>query len=407
MAYRRMRMIATGLLLLMGGVYIAARLHENAHPAIGFIRAFAEAGMVGGLADWFAVTALFRHPLGIPIPHTAIIPRKKDQLGSALAQFLKDNFLLPGVIARRMKKMDVAGAMGRFLMHPSGGERRLKHGASRLMANAIEAMDGDRLGGMAKTAIHTELDRLNAAPLLGQLIETAMAQGKHKPLIDSAIAWSARTLESQQQTIHDIVHERANSIMRWTGMDEKLAGAIVSGLLNLLHDVADDPQHPLRGKGEEAIAQLARRLQNEPVLQARVGEWKRELLANPALGDFISGMWESARAKLLIAARDPDGAMAGHLGEILIQIGHTLQSDGRLSSEINRFARRAAVGTAANYGSAIVTLVSDTVRAWDANTVTDRVEQAVGRDLQYIRINGTLVGGMVGLMLHTIGLWLG
>ena len=407
-ALQKMRRVATGLLLVMAAIYIGARWMEHhplyAHPAWGFLRAFAEAGMVGGLADWFAVTALFRHPLGLPIPHTAIIPRKKDQIGDTLAQFLKDNFLIPAVLARRMMAMDVAGAIGRFLVQPTGGACRLRYGASRLLGDVIDSLDHDRIGGIAKAALKREMEKLDAAPIMGRLLETAMAQGKHRPVLDGIIHWSARTLESHEQTIRDIVHERANSIMRWTGLDTKVANAIMSGLMKLLADMAADPDHPLRDKGEESLAQLAQRLQSEPELQAKVEAWKGEVLANPAVGEFTNTLWESARQGLLKATRDPKGALAGQLGDMLVQIGTTLQSDARLARQINRFARRAIVGAAASYGDQIVTLVSDTVRSWDTSTVTDRIEQAVGRDLQYIRINGTLVGGFVGLVLHSIGL---
>ena len=405
-ALTRMRRIATGLLLVMAAIYVLARTQEHMHPAWGFVRAFAEAGMVGGLADWFAVTALFRHPLGLPIPHTAIIPRKKDQIGDTLAVFLKDNFLIPHVIARRMRGMDVAAAVGRFLVHPTGGAGRLRYGASRLIGDVIDSMDQERIGGIAKAALKREMEKLDAAPLLGQLLAAAMAQGKHRPVLDGVIHWAARTLDAHEQTIRDIVHDRANSIMRWTGLDAKVANAIINGLMKLLADMAADPDHPLRDKGEEALAALAHRMQHDPIMQARVDEWKAELLANPALGEFTNTMWESARKGLLKAARNPEGAFAGQLGEMLVQIGTTLQSDVRLARQINRFARRAIVGATASYGDQIVTLISDTVRGWDAGTITDRMEQAVGRDLQYIRINGTLVGGFVGLILHSIGLFL-
>ena len=412
-AFVKMRRFATGLLIVMAAIYVGARYMEThaalshpdwASPVWGFVRAFAEAGMVGGLADWFAVTALFRHPLGLPIPHTAIIPRKKDQIGDTLAQFLKDNFLLPAVIARRMRGMDVAGAIGRFLVHPTGGAGRLRYGASRLIGDVIDGLDQERIGGIAKAALKREMGKLNAGPLLGQLLEAAMKEGKHRPVLDAVILWAARTLEAHEQTIRDLVKERANSILRWTGLDAKVSNAIINGLMKLLADMAEDPDHPLRDKGEEALANLAQRMQHDPEMQAKVEEWKAQLLANPALNEFTNTMWESARQGLLRAARDPQGAFAGQLGEMLVQIGGTLQSDARLARQINRFARRAIVGASASYGDQIVTLISDTVRGWDAGTITDRVEQAVGRDLQYIRINGTLVGGFVGLTLHSIGL---
>jgi uncharacterized membrane-anchored protein YjiN (DUF445 family) len=190
--------------------------------------------------------------------------------------------------------------------------------------------------------------------------------------------------------------------MRLAGLDEKLADGIVDGLRRLTIDMAIDPAHPLRAKAEEALAALAWDMRFDPEMQARVEGWKNEIIANKAVTDWLGGLWENSRAALLRAARDPEAAMAGRFGEALKQLGETLQQDGRLNRAINQFARRMVVGTVATYGSGIVTLVSDTIRGWDARTVTGRLENAVGRDLQYIRINGTLVGGLVGLIIHTV-----
>jgi len=398
-----MHVVATGLLLAMAALFLAARWLADVHPAAGFVQAFAEAAMVGGLADWFAVTALFRHPLRLPIPHTAIIPKNKNRIGEALATFLRSNFLVPHVVARRMKRLDVAGAAGRFLAHPGEGlAGRLRQGASRLAADLLEAMDEERLGGMAKTALKQRLSALNLAPLLGQALEAAMREGRHEPVIDNGIRWAAHMLDAQADMIRDMVHQRAGKIMRWTGLDETLANAILDGLLKLLMEMEADPRHPVRQRALEGMERLAWRLQNEPEMQAKVARIRDEIVANPAMQRWIDGLWEQARAGLLKAARDPDAMMAGRLGEVMKQIGTSMESDAALKTVINRFARRAVVGLTASYGDGIVKLVSETVRGWDASTVTDRLERTVGRDLQYIRVNGTLVGGLVGLAIHTI-----
>ncbi|MEC7934186.1 MAG: DUF445 domain-containing protein [Pseudomonadota bacterium] len=399
---RRMRIVATGMLVAMALLFVIARATVHIHPAIGFVQAFAEAAMVGGLADWFAVTALFRHPLGLPIPHTAIIPRNKDRIGDTLAIFLRDNFLTPAVVARRMRHMDVAAAAGRFLASPSGGDGRLREGASRLIADILEALDQERLGGMAKGAIGQRLRAINIAPRAGQAIEAAMRDGRHGPVMDSIVHWADRTLEANEHLIRQMVHERAGKVLRWTGLDENLADAILSGLRKLLAEMAQDPGHPLRLKAEEGMAKLAFDLQFDLEMQAKVAGIRDEILDNPAMQRWIDGLWEQARAGLLRAVRDPGRAMAGRLGEALRALGGTLQQEARLRLVINRFVRRAAVGATASYGDAIVRLVSDTVRGWDAGTVTSRLEHAVGRDLQYIRVNGTLVGGLVGLAIHAI-----
>lgn len=390
----------------MACIYFTAKANVDVHPAIGYIKAFAEAAMVGGLADWFAVTALFRHPLGIPIPHTAIIPTNKDRIGDTMALFLKDNFLTPAVVARRMRKVDVAAGVGRFLADPDhGGAGRLRDGASKLLANLLESLDQNRLGGMAKSAVATRLRGLEVSPLLGQSLEAAMKEGRHLPLMGGLITRASEILASNDHLIREMVHERAGSVLRWTGLDENVANAIINGLNKLLFDMADDPSHPLRARADQALADLAFDLQHDKDMQGKVGIWKNEIIDNPAMQRWIDGLWEQARTGLLKAARDPERVLAGKFGDMLRQLGATLQDDPQLRYTINRFARRTIVGATASYGDGIVTLVSDTVRGWDAEKITDRIEQAVGRDLQYIRINGTLVGGLVGLILHAVDVW--
>ena len=398
----RMRWIAGGLLVLMAATFLLARAFDHRHPALGFVRAFAEAAMVGGLADWFAVTALFRHPLGLPIPHTAIVPRNKDRIGTTLAAFLRDNFLIPGVVARRMRRVDMAGAAGRWLANPPGGDGRLRRGAAGLAAHMLEAFDQQRLGGMVKAGIGQRLRALDVSPLLGQALTAAIAEDRHLPLLDGIVRWGARLLASNEEMIRAMVHERSGAMMRWTGLDETIATKLIDGLNGLLTGIADDPDHPLRAKAEEGLVGLAQDLVNDPRMRERVSTVKAEIIDNPAMQRWLDGLWEQARGGMLRIARDPDAMLAGPVGDAVRQLGMTLQTDAKLRATINRFVRRAVVGMAADYGDGIVRLVSETIHGWDANTITRRLENAVGRDLQYIRINGTLVGGLVGLGLHTL-----
>lgn len=400
-ALRRMRRVATGLLVAMAAVFLAARAVEPDYPALGFVRAFAEAAMVGGLADWFAVTALFRHPLGLPIPHTAIVPRNKDRIGDTLAAFLRDNFLVPHVVARRMAGIDVAAAAGRFLASPPE-QGRLWTGASRLTAGVLEGLDPDRFGGMVKGALADRLRRYDVGPLVGQALEAAIADDRHVPLLDQMIAWIARLVSANETLIRQMVHDRSGSILRWTGLDETISDKILDAIQRLLTEMADDPGHPLRLKIEDSLRELAFNLQHDAITRARVQELKAAILDNPAMERWWVGVWERARAGLLKRLRSPEGMMAGQMRELMQQLGATLEREPRLRRTINRFARRAAVGMAADYGDGIVRLVSDTVRGWDTATITGRLENAVGRDLQYIRINGTLVGGLVGLVIHIV-----
>lgn len=396
------RVVATGLLVLMAAIFIGAKYFQDAHPAVGFIRAFAEAAMVGGLADWFAVTALFRHPMGLPIPHTAIIPRNKDRIGDNLAQFLLTNFLLPRLIARKLRNADVAGAVGRFLSAPAQGGGRLKAAASRIFADGLDALDHQRLGGMVKSAMAERIRGVNIGPLLGQALQAAVAEGRHQPLLDSAVRWGGDALESNAHLIHQMVHDNSNALIRMTGLDESIANRIVAGLSKLLADMAAEPDHPLRLRAEEALAKWAQDLQHDPKTQARVARIRDEMLDNPAVKRWLDGLWEQGRAALLRAARNPDTLLAGRIGELAAQFGAMLGDDPALRRTMNRTFRRAMIGVVESYGEKAVHLVSDTVRSWDAKTITDRLEGAVGNDLQYIRINGTLVGGLCGLVIHTV-----
>ena len=396
-----MKVVATGLLVAMAMVFAVARALEPHHPWLGYVKSFAEAALVGGLADWFAVTALFRHPLGLPIPHTAIIPRNKDRIGETLARFLQENFLIPAVIARRMRNIDVAGAVGHFLQTPSKEEQsRIRAGASRLIADIFESLDDERLGGIIKGAISARLRRAEISPLLGHALASAINEERHVPMLEAGIRWMARALEANEELIRDMVHKKANWVLKLAGLDTKLADAIIEGLKKLTVEMSTDPAHPVRLKIEEALAKLANDLQTRPETRTRVESIKEQLLDNKSVSLWLDTLWQKGREAIIKAARNPDAVLAGKLGEVLKSMGGTLERDERIRKAINQFARRAAVGMAAGYGSSIVKLVSETVRSWDARTVTNRLEAAVGRDLQYIRINGTLVGGMVGLVLH-------
>jgi uncharacterized membrane-anchored protein YjiN (DUF445 family) len=397
-----MKVVATGLLVMMAGVFFASRAFEHQFASVSYVKAFAEAAMVGGLADWFAVTALFRHPLGLPIPHTAIIPRNKDRIGEALARFLQENFLVPRVVARRMQRLDVAGVAGRFLQTPAGEGTRIRAGASRLIADIFESLDDERLGGIVKAAISTRLRKMEVSPLLGHALASAINEDRHVPMLEAAIRWTARALDANEQLIRDMVHKKANWVLKLAALDTKLADAIIDGLRKLTAEMSTDPAHPVRIKVEEALAQLANDLQTRPETRQRVEAIKEQLLDNRSVSLWLDTLWQKGREAVIRAARNPDAVLAGKLGEILKSMGGTLEKDQRIRAAINQFARRAVVGMAASYGGQIVKLVSETVRGWDAQTVTNRLEAAVGRDLQYIRINGTLVGGFVGLVLYVV-----
>ncbi len=393
------------MLAAMAVIFVTTHGLVSAHPAWGYVNAFAEAAMVGGLADWFAVTALFRHPLGLPIPHTAIIPENKDRIADTMAQFLRENFLTPAVVARRMAGMNIAKAAGEFLAaSPERGgtdhRSRITSGAAELLAEVLESLDPDRLGNQVRSGLAGQLSKLDIAPLAGRMLETTMADKRHQPLIDGFVRWAGLTIEDNEDTLRDIIHQRVAGVLRWAGIDKTISSNVLDGLYKLLAEVLIDPDHPLRAKIEEGLQKLGQDLQHDPETRAKVEEMKRDLIANPAVAVWWTGVWERIRRSLIARARDPESGMGGEMRVMLAELGEALQADVRLQHQINRFARRTMVGVATRYGGQIVRLVSETVKRWDAGTITGRIESAVGRDLQFIRINGTLVGGLVGMTLH-------
>jgi uncharacterized membrane-anchored protein YjiN (DUF445 family) len=295
----------------MAAVFLVTRQFESAYPWVGYFKAFAEAAMVGGLADWFAVTALFRHPLGLPIPHTAIIPRNKDRIGDALANFLRENFLVAPVVARRMRNIDLAGAVGRFLQAPQGQESRIRHGASRLLADLFESLDDERLGGLVKSSIANRIRKMEVSPLLGHALASAINEDRHVPMLEAAIRWTARALDANEGLIRDMVHKRANWVLKLAGLDAKLADAIVDGLRKLTADMHTDPAHPVRVKIEQALADLANDLQTKPETRERVEAMKLELLDNKSISLWLDTLWQRGREAMIRAARNPDAALAG------------------------------------------------------------------------------------------------
>jgi uncharacterized membrane-anchored protein YjiN (DUF445 family) len=401
---RRMRLTATLMLVAMAIAFIALRPYEGAHPAFGYAIAFTEAAMVGGLADWFAVTALFRRPLGLPIPHTAIIPANKDRIADTMAAFLRAYFLTPQVVARRLHGFNLAASVGGFLADPRAGQKsRLREGAASLAGDVLQSLDQERLGGLAKAGLRNQLEKVDLGPLMGQMLTHAIADRRHMPVLEAMIHWVGRTLEANEEFVREIIHRRANALLRWTGLDERLANGVLDGIYRLFSEVLVQPEHPMRGQVEGALVQLAEDLRFDAKTQANVERVKQEILANPAMGAWIDAMWERYRAALLKSFRDPDRALSDGVGESIEPLGKALAEDKELQILVNRFARRVLVGIVSRYGDEIVRLVSETVRRWDAGTVTARIEGAVGRDLQFIRINGTLVGGLVGLAIHAVG----
>jgi uncharacterized membrane-anchored protein YjiN (DUF445 family) len=400
-----MRLMASALLVLMAGLFALARYMSVRQTVWGYVAAFAEAAMVGGLADWFAVTALFRRPLGLPIPHTAIIPVNKDRIADSMAGFLRANFLTPQVVARRLYRLDVARLLGDYLANPTRAPGRIGDSLTSLVAELLETLDPDKVGRPAKALLKGQIERIELAPLIGQVLAGMMADGRHMPVIDSVLRRAGALLEANEGALRAAVHDRANTLMRWTRLDDRLANGLIDALYALIAESLVDPAHPLRQKIDETLNRLAHDLVHDPVLGQRVARMKADVLTNPAFVAWLDGLWERSRIgliQLLRGAGGSAGALNGDLGNSFAGFGRALGEDPAMRAMVNRFARRSLTGLASRHGDDIVRIVSETVRRWDARTVTARIESAVGRDLQFIRINGTLVGGLVGLALHAL-----
>lgn len=399
-----MRLAATLLLVAMAALFLATLAWHGAHPAVPWLQAFAEAALVGGLADWFAVTALFRHPLGLPIPHTAIIPANKDRIGDSLATFLKDNFLTPGVVARRLDAIDIADAIATWLVTerpPSTGKQR---GLGPLVARIIEALDQKAIGDLVRDVASNRLHALALSPIVADAVDATLDKGRHEPLLDSALDWGLETLNSQSIAIREMVSERTTWLLRMINVDDRVSNSLIDGLRRLLSEMRHDPYHPLRARVGESLRTWAFDLRHFPESQTKVEAFKDDIIANPAMAGWLAGLWDSARAAMIKSLNNPNALATGKLRPAMRALGERIAADAPLRSAINLHLRRAGVGLVNDYGDAIVSLVSDTVRKWDARTVTEKLETAVGRDLQFIRINGTIIGGTIGLVIHALRL---
>ncbi|WP_353230248.1 DUF445 domain-containing protein [Novosphingobium sp.] len=399
---RRLRLLATALLVVMAVAFVCARHFADRHPALGYAAAFAEAAMVGGLADWFAVTALFRRPLGLPIPHTAIIPANKDRIADSMAGFLRANFLTHQVVARRLHRLDVASLIGGYLANPGRTTTRIGDSVTHLLADILATLDPDKIGRPAKALLSRQIERIDLAPLLGQVLAGMIADGRHLPVIDSLLRRAGALLEANEDMLRAMIRDRTSTLMRWTRLDDRLASALLDALYALLAEMLVDQGHPLRRKIDETLERLAHDLVDDPALGARVAMMKADALRNPAFAAWLDALWERSRLGLIALLRAPAVGGMGELGTGLAGFGRALGEDAALRAMVNRFARRSLAGLASRHGDDIVRTVSETVRRWDAGTVTRRIESAVGRDLQFIRINGTVVGGLVGLALHAL-----
>lgn len=398
-ALARIRLRAT-LLLVAVTIVFAATFFLGDATWVGFVRATAEAAMVGGVADWFAVVALFRHPLGLPIPHTAVIPHSKEGLGANLATFVGDNFLDPDQLAARIDEADLATRAGVWLADPANAEATA-HRVADLLVAVVDDLDSDRMiEGLARLA-ERGIDSLPTARLAGRGLDAAITEGQHHQVLTAALVGIRSAIVDNADVLRRRLYQESP---KWVppALDDIVFDRAAAGLTRFLDEVAADPDHPVRGIVDQRLRDLAHSLQEDATTADAVRDHLQGLARNPAIHDWAVTTWDEIAGLVRTAAADPESAVRADLTLRLQELGRRLREDDRVREGVNDWIASVAPAIARGSRTEIAALVSATVDRWDPDETSDRLELWLGRDLQFVRINGTVVGGLVGLVLHTI-----
>jgi uncharacterized membrane-anchored protein YjiN (DUF445 family) len=395
---RRMKRLPLILLAFMAALF--AFTLDRPENWAGWLHAFAEAGMVGALADWFAVVALFRHPLGIPIPHTAIIPRRKDEIGDSMAQFVAEHFLHPDVVRHKLESVNLAKNTAIWLKSPSGHARILDLSVS-LFRWMLGALHEERVRQFISRVGGRQVAQLDLAPLLGRTLDWLVLDNRHQQVLTQALRFAIVLLHDKRELIRGNVRQGSPWWMPGF-VDDKIVVQLLDRIQTLLLEMSLDPDHPMREEFNRWMVAWARDLQNS-MRYRRMGEQlKQDLFDNQDLQDYLYRLWADFVTGLEKDLDDPGSVLRRQLGDLLTGLARELEQDEAMQDWVNGWLTDASVSIVSNNRHAIASLISDTVRRWDARDTSNRVELAIGRDLQFIRINGTLVGGLVGLAIHAL-----
>ena len=400
-ALRRMRSIAVGLLLLAAVVYLVTLGQDG---VLGFVNAGAEASMVGAIADWFAVTALFKHPLGLPIPHTALIPKRKDDLGRGLEEFVGENFLQEDVIRERLTVAAPAQRLGEWLSEPQNA-RRVVDEVADVAAIALGKVRDDHIESLVRDALTPRFREEPIAPLLGSVLSEVLRDDLQHGLVDLALTELHGWLVENPETVAEVLGERAP----WWApprLNEAVTGRIHVELVRWVGDIRDDPRHRAREALDSVLGQLAHDLLHEPATQARAEALKDRLLDHPAVATTFISLWDALRRALTTSLKDPEGAVRERMLTEVCRFAERLVEDAALRDRLDTMAADAAVFVVDRYGAELTGVITQTIERWDGREAARRIELHVGRDLQFIRINGTIVGGLVGVVIHTVSVLL-
>lgn len=401
---RRMQRLATGLLVAATIIFLVASYFRELAPWVGFVRAFAEAAMIGALADWFAVTALFRHPLGIPIPHTAIVPQRKERIAESFGGFIERNFLDPDKIVARVRKQDVAGRLARWLRQPERSAQVADLAAESLSA-LLRVANDDEVGGLIQRTLSERVAAVPATPVVARLLGAVVGEHRQRDILLQLARVATQWVEANQEAIRKRI---AGELPPWVPriVDQKIYERLLDGARKTLAELSQNPEHPLYAQFTQTLDRWIVNLQYDPEVRARGEELKGELLAHPMLRDVAGSLWQDLKAGLLAQSTTPDSPLRLSIRRGLAHLGDVLEHDPEWRARVDSWAEDLARYVVRRYGRSAGEFVTQTVRAWETAEITRKIELQFGRDLQYIRINGTIVGGLAGLVIYTVSLFL-
>jgi uncharacterized membrane-anchored protein YjiN (DUF445 family) len=407
---RRIKLAATALLVFTAGLFLVARHYEPTHWAWGYVASFAAAATVGGLADWYAVVALFRRPLGLPIPHTAIIPRNHLRIADTLGEFIETNFLAPEPVEKRLGEVDFAALVADWLVEPERAAA-LADFVLRLLPQTLGAIEQSGLKGFLGKRIMAELQRVELAPLAAGLLSAVTEKGRHQRLLDELLGALEKVLTNEETlaALRERIRKELPALFNLYRADAYLLRKIVASTSGFIQDARADRRHPLRVEFDSFVTVFIEQLRSSQAFARRAESLKRDLLARPEIAAIAEGAWESLRTFLEQDSRAPDSQIRRQLEAMLVDIGGQLARDPAIRAEINRGMVRVLADFVQSQKSGVGRFIADQVKAWDIDMLIGRIELTVGRDLQYIRFNGALIGGLAGLALHALeqGLKLG
>ncbi|MFD8232757.1 DUF445 domain-containing protein [Streptomyces sp. NPDC059696] len=399
---RQMKLTATGLLVFVALVYVLSTWahHSGAGAWAAYVAAASEAGMVGALADWFAVTALFRHPLGIPIPHTAIIPTKKDQLGVSLGEFVGENFLSEDVVRQRLRAVGIGSRLGAWLAVPEHADRVTAE-LSTALRGALTVLRDSDVQAVVGEAITRRANAQEIGPGIGKMLEKVVADGGHKRVVDLVVNRAHDWLVLHRDEVMDAVEGGAPG---WTPkfVDRKVGERVYRELLRFATEMRDMPGHPARSALDRFLTDFAGDLQSDTDTRARVERLKGEVLGRGEVQDLIASAWTAVRSMIVSAAEDERSELRLRVRASLLSLGSRMAGERKVQDKVDRWVEDAAVYVVTTYRKEITSLITDTVASWDAEHTTKKIEANIGRDLQFIRINGTVVGSLAGLLIYTV-----